>query len=117
MADVGLRLFFFYFIRIVVFFNRYRSLDCCTVQPCNIWFSAPSLRMDGGLESRCLDRVYGADGAVSYGTVRTINTTYVAALKTIIHPQTRKTMCCNSASNAPDGGRMYPKYVELRTHQ
>jgi len=31
MADVGVRLFFFYLIRIVVFFNRYRSLDCCTV--------------------------------------------------------------------------------------
>jgi len=23
--------YFFYLIRIVVFFNRYRSLDCCTV--------------------------------------------------------------------------------------
>ena len=23
-------------------------------------------------------------------------------------------MCCNSTSNAPDDGRMYPKHVELR---
>ena len=52
---------------------------------CSIWFSAPSLWMDGGLESRCVGRVYGADGAV-HGTV---HTTYAAALKTTIHPQTR----------------------------
>jgi len=31
---------------------------------CSIWFSAPSFWMDGGLESRCVGRVYGADGAV-----------------------------------------------------
>jgi len=31
---------------------------------CSIWFSAPSLWMGGGLESRCARRVYGADGAV-----------------------------------------------------
>ena len=51
---------------------------------CSIWFSAPSLWMDGGLESRCVGRVYGADGAV-----RTVHTTHAAALKTTIHPQTR----------------------------
>ena len=28
-----------------------------------------------------------------------------------------KTICCNSTSNAPDDGRMYPKHVELRTYQ
>jgi hypothetical protein len=28
----------------------------------------------------------------------------------------QKTICCNSISNAPDGGRMYPKHVELRIH-
>jgi len=36
------------------------------------------------------------------------------------HPSTnsvQKTICCNSTSNAPDDGRMYPKYVELRIHQ
>jgi len=49
--------------------------------------------MGGGLESRCVGRVYGADGAV-HGTI-----------------------CCNSTSNAPDDGRMYPKHVELRIRQ
>jgi len=29
----------------------------------------------------------------------------------------QKTTCCNSTSNAPDDGRMYPKHVELRIHQ
>jgi len=38
---------------------------------CSIWFSALSLWMGGGLESR------------------TVNTTYAAALKTTIHPQIR----------------------------
>jgi len=50
--------------------------------------------MSGGLESRCVGRVYGAEGAV-HGTFRTVHTT----------------------SNAPDDGRMYPKHVELRIHQ
>jgi len=31
--------------------------------------------MGGGLESRCVGRVYGADGAV-HGTIRTVHTTY-----------------------------------------
>ena len=30
---------------------------------CSIWFSAPSFWMGGGLESRCVGRVYSADGA------------------------------------------------------
>jgi len=29
----------------------------------------------------------------------------------------QKTVCCNSTSNAPDDGRIYPKHVELRIHQ
>jgi hypothetical protein len=56
---------------------------------CSIWFSAPSLWIGGGLESRCVGRVYGADGAVR----------------------------CNSTSNAPNDRRMRPKHVELRIHQ
>jgi len=32
---------------------------------CSIWFSAPSFWMGGGLESCCVGRVYGADGAVA----------------------------------------------------
>jgi len=31
---------------------------------CGIWFSAPSFWMGGGLESRCVGRVYGVDGSV-----------------------------------------------------
>jgi len=43
-------------------------LSCC------IWFSAPSFWMGGDLESRCVGRVYGADGAV-HCTIRTVHTT------------------------------------------
>jgi len=44
--------------------------------------------MGSCLESRCVSHVYGADGAV-HGTIGTIHTTYVAALKTTTHPKTR----------------------------
>jgi len=43
------------------------------------WISAPSFWMGGGLESRCVVRVYGADGAVTHGTIRTVHTTDTAA--------------------------------------
>jgi len=59
--------------------------------------------MGGGLESRCVGRVCGADGAVSRDH----------------HPSktsVQKTICCNSTSSAPDDGRMYLKHVELRIH-
>ena len=29
----------------------------------------------------------------------------------------QKTICCNTTSNSPDDGSMYPKHVELRIHQ
>jgi len=48
---------------------------------CSIRFSAPSFWMGGGLDSRCVGRVYGADGAV-HGTIRTVHTTTT-------HPKTR----------------------------
>ena len=32
---------------------------------CSVWFCAPSFGMGGGLESRCVGRVYGADGAAT----------------------------------------------------
>jgi len=70
-----------------------------------MWFSAPSFWMGGGLESRCVGRVYGVDGAI-----RTVHH----------HPSTnsvQKTIRYNSTSNAPDDGRMYPKHVKLRIHQ
>ena len=51
--------------------------------------------MGGGLESRFVSSVYGADGAVRrHGIV-----------------------CCNSKSNAPEDGPIYPKHVELIIHQ
>jgi len=37
---------------------------------CSIWFSAPSFWMGGGLESRCVGRVYGADGAVRHTSIK-----------------------------------------------
>jgi len=36
---------------------------------CSVWFSAPSFWMGGGLESRCLGRVYGVDGSVRHFTL------------------------------------------------
>jgi len=86
---------------------------------CSIWCSAPSLWMGGGLESRCVGPVYGADGADGavrlHGTVRIVHSGSQDH-----HPSTnsvQKTICCNSTSNAPDDGRIYPKHVELRIHQ
>ena len=69
---------------------------------CSIWFSAPSFWVGGGLESRCVGRVYGADGVEDHYPNKN---------------SVQKTICCNLTSNAPDDGRMCPKYVELRTHQ
>jgi len=57
---------------------------------CRIWFSAPSFWKGGGLESRCIGRVYGADGAVQlHGTIRSVHMNYAAALKTTTLPNTR----------------------------
>jgi len=54
---------------------------------CSIWISAPSFLMGGGLESRCVGRVYGAVPCrARHGT---IHTTYAAALKTTTHQKTR----------------------------
>jgi len=74
--------------------------------------------MGGGIESRCVGRVYGADG-----TVRRVARHHTHDLRSGFqdhHPSTnsvQKTICCNSTSNAADDGRMYPKQVELRIHQ
>jgi len=73
--------------------------------------------MDGGLESRCVDRVYGADGAVQHHPHRKHD---LRSGSQDHHPSknsAQKTMCCNLTSNAPDDGLMYPKHVELRIHQ
>ena len=77
---------------------------------CHIWFSAPSFWMGGGLESRCVGRVYGADGAMR--VARSGSQEHHLSKNSV-----QKTIRCNSASNAPDDGRMYPKHVELRIHQ
>jgi len=55
----------------------------------SIRFSAPSFWMGGGLESRCVGRVYGTVGAVRHQPHRTVQTTYAAALKTTTLPKTR----------------------------
>ena len=73
----------------------------------SIWFSAPSFWMGGVLESCCVGRVYGADGALRVARHGCQEH----------HPSknsVQKTICSNSTSNAPDDGRMYPKYVELK---
>jgi len=72
----------------------------------SIWFSAPSFWMGGDLESHCIGRVYGADGAMH-------GSHYHHPSKNLV----LKAICCNSTSNAPDDGRMCTKLVELRIHQ
>ena len=82
---------------------------------CSIWFSAPSFWSGGGLESHCVGRVYSADGAV-----RRRNRTHDLRSGLDHHPSknsVQKSIRCNSTSNAPADGRMYPKHVELRIHQ
>jgi len=61
---------------------------------CSIRFSASSFWMGDGLESHC--------GSQDH------------------HPSknsAQRTICCNSTSNVPVDGRMYPKNVELRIQQ
>ena len=48
----------------------------------SIWFSAPTFLVGGGLESQCVGRVCGADGAAP-------SALHAAALKTTTNPQTR----------------------------
>ena len=80
---------------------------------CSIWFSAPSFWMVGGLERRCVGRVYSADGAVRHHPhLRSVSQDHQPSKNSV-----QKTICCNSTSNAPDDGRMYPKHVELGIHQ
>jgi len=65
--------------------------------------------MGGGLERRCVGRVYGADGARN---LRSGSQDHHPSKNSV-----QKTICCNSTSNAPDDVRMYPKHVELRIQQ
>jgi len=90
------------------------------VLSCSIWFSAPSFWMVGSLESCCVGRVYGTDGAVRDArhhphrkhNLRSSSQDYQPSKNSV-----QKTICCNSTPNAPNDGRMYPKHVELRIHQ
>ena len=59
----------------------------------------------------------GADGAVRHHPHRTHNPRSSSQDHHPSKNSVQKTICCNSTSNAPDEGRMYPKHVELRIHQ
>ena len=83
---------------------------------CSIWFSAPSMWMGGGLESHCICRVYGADGVMHHPH----RTRDPRSSSQDHHPSknsVQKTICCDSASDAPDDGCMYPKHVELEIYR
>ena len=56
---------------------------------CSIWFSTLSFWKGGGLECCYVGHVYGADGAMSHGTISTVHKSYAAALKTTTLPKTR----------------------------
>jgi len=84
---------------------------------CSIWFSAPSFWMGGGLVSRCVGRVYGADVTVRHHPHRTHDLRNDSQDHHPSKNSVQKTICCNSTSNASDDGHMYPKHVELRIHQ
>jgi len=75
--------------------------------------------MGGGLESRCVGRVYGADGAVParHHPHRTHDLRNGSQDHHPFKNSVQKTVCCNSTSNAPDDMRTYPKHVEPRIHQ
>jgi len=72
--------------------------------------------MVGGLESRCIGCVYGADGA-RYHPHRTHDLRSGSEDHQPSKNSVQKTICCNSIFNAPDDGRMCPKHVELRIYQ
>jgi len=82
---------------------------------CSLWFSAPSFWMGGGLESSCVGRVYGAEGARNHPH-RTHDLQRLSRPPPI-EKLGAETIYCNSTSNAPDDWRMYPKHVELSIHQ
>jgi len=79
---------------------------------CSIWFSVPSFWMCSGLESRCIGRVYGADGAWHAHVLHSGSQDHHPSKNSV-----QKTICFNLTSNAPDDGRMRPKHAELRICQ
>jgi len=73
--------------------------------------------MGGGFESHCVGRVYGADGAVRHHPHRKHDLRNGSQDHHLSKNSVQKTIRCNSTSNVPDVGRMYPKHVELRIHK
>jgi len=76
--------------------------------------------MGGGLESRCVGRVDGADGAVRVARPCTApSAPYTATLKKTTHPKTRcrKPYASTQHLMLLMMGLYTPKYVELRIHQ
>jgi len=85
---------------------------------CSIWFCAQSLWMGGVLESRWVGRVDGVDGAAVRHHPHCTHDLHSGCQDHHTSKNSvQKTTCCNSTSNAPDDGRMYPKHVDLRIHQ
>ena len=77
---------------------------------CSIWFSAPSFWMGGGLESRCV-------GRARHHPHRTHDLRSGSQDHNPSKNSVQKTICCNSTSDAPDDGCIYPKHVELRIYK
>jgi len=72
--------------------------------------------MGGGLESCCVGRVFGLEGAVRRHLP---NRTHDLRSGCQDHHPTKhlKTICCNLKSSASDDGRRRPKHVELQKLQ
>ena len=70
---------------------------------CSVWFSAPSMWMGGGPESRHVGRVSGLDGAVR--------------LRPSIYKLGAENHMLNLTSSDPDDGSVRPKHVALRKLQ
>ena len=74
--------------------------------------------MGGGLESCCVGRVFGLEGAVARDLPNPTHDLRSGCQDH--HPSTnwvQKTIRCNLTSSAPDDGRMRPKHVELKKLQ
>ena len=87
---------------------------------CSIWFSAPIFWMGGGLESRCVGRLCGANGAVRVARHHPHHThAYTVALKITTHPKTRcrKPHAATQCLMFMMMGVCTPKHVKLRIHQ
>ena len=64
---------------------------------CSIWFSAPSFWMGDGLESRCVGRVYGADGTVSLHVAGKL----CGVTQSHSFPHPGRIACCSARNSRP----------------